>query len=151
MRKRILGLGMITAAVMLMSIAGTASAWFEVKKSATVRGYTGNISITTYDIWVTNSLQPGDTQYAWLKVKNSSGRCPLKIISAVAQNYPGWLIVKVDSGDFNECFQPGHFKYFLIWLKMKEFVTGPKGKFFSFQIQFTARNCPTVPLPTAGP
>lgn len=151
MRKRILGLGIIAAAIMLMSMAGTASAWFEVKKSATVSGRTGSINITVFNIQVSTSLQPGDTQYAWLKVKNSSGRCPIKIVDAVALNIPWYLIVKVDSGDFDECFQPRQFKFFKIWLKMRESATQPRGKFFSFQIQFTAQNCPkhlgTLPAP----
>lgn len=142
MRKRTVIVSMVMAALLVLSISGIASAWYEATATSTIWGRTGLVKITTVNVHISKTFQPGDTQYAWIKVHNA-GRCPIQILKYRIFGLPGWLGASV-SGPFGQKFNPCGVRYFKLFVKMPSGVKGPQDHPFSFRIQFTARNVPSV-------
>lgn len=142
MRKRTVVVSMIMAALLVLSISGIASAWYEATAISTIRGKTGLVKITTLDVRISNAFQPGDTQYAWIKVYNA-GRCPIKILNARIRYLPGFLGASI-TGPLGQTFNPGVVKWFKLYVKMPTGVKGPQNHDFWFKVEFTARNIPSA-------
>lgn len=142
MQKRLAVTGIAIAACLVLLLSSMACAWFTDTATATITGKTGLVKISTWNVKISPRFQPGDTQYAWLKVHNA-GNCPIKIEKIVIIGKPSFLGVSV-SGPVGQTFKPCKCLYFKLYVKMPEGVTKPQDQFFSFKIRFYARNVPTA-------
>lgn len=148
MRKRLL-IATIAIVALIALLSGVAGAWYTDSATSTLSGRTGLVSIRTWNVTLTDKFQPGDTQYAWLRVHNN-GNCPIKITSATIYGLPGCLFARFDRKPLNQVFRPCQFLYFKLYLYMPTSVTGPQNVPFSFKIVFHAQNIPTA-WPAVGP
>lgn len=141
MHKR-LAITMMVAAFLVLLVSSVAGAWFEAEATSTVRGKTGLVKITTVNVTLSRTFQPGDTQYAWIKVHNA-GRCPIKILNARILGLPGFLGATI-AGPLGQTFNPCNVLWFKLYVKMPTAVKGPQDHSFSFKVRFYARNVPTA-------
>ena len=142
MRKRSAIAGITVAAFLVLLVSGVASAYFTNEATATVSGRTGLVKINTVSVSISKTFQPGDTQYAWIKVHNA-GRSPIKVLNARIIGLPGFLGASI-SGPFGQTFNPCNVLYFKLYVKMPTGVQGPQDHSFSFKVRFYARNVPTA-------
>lgn len=142
MRKRSAITAITVAALLALLVSGVASAWFEDTATATVRGKTGLVKITTVNVRISDAFQPGDTQYAWIKVHNA-GRCPSKILNVRILGLPGFLGATI-TGPLGQTFNPCNVLWFKLFVKMPIGVKGPQDHDFSFKVRFYARNVPSA-------
>lgn len=143
MRKKRLVVAVIATVVLIAMLSGIASAWFTDTATATMSGKTGNVSIQTHNVTLTQKFQPGDIQYFWLKVHNN-GTCPIKITSATILFKPPWLGVIFAKKPLNQIFNHCESKYFKLYVYMPASATKPQNASFWFQIRFHAQNVPTT-------
>lgn len=146
-RKRLTML--VLTGLLVLGLAASASAWFGTSADSTVKGKTGLVSITTCNVQLTKFFQPGDTQYAKIKVHNN-GNCPLEIVRIQIIGKPWFLAVSV-TGPLNQSFKPCNTKTFTMYVKMPQGYTSPQNQFFTFKVRFYALNTPTnwgtIPAP----
>lgn len=140
----------VVAACLVLLVSGTACALFTDTATVTVRGTTGTVDIVTRgNVRISDTFQPGDTQYVYLRVHNA-GTCPIKITDyRVINPFPSWLgvdIVHTSTLFLKHC----EYAYFRLYVYIPVGVTKPQGTGFWFQIEFLAENQTTVHPPVYG-